>query len=84
MRFNKPQNRNGNSTVEITKVINEWVDEDGVLHRQVSKDVTNDNKPLNFGSVNKPKNPSIIHFKITIPEKISEDMPDFFRMFRGG
>ena len=80
MRFGKPQNNIENSTVEITRVIDEWVDQDGVKHRKLSKEINNDNKPINLGSIKKPHDPSIINIKITIPKAVQKkDISDFFQ-----
>ena len=82
MRFGKPQNNIENSTVEITRVVNEWVDQDGMKHRKLSKEIQNDNRPINLGSIKKPHDPSIISIQITIPREILKDENDVGNVFR--
>ena len=85
MRFGKPQNNIENSTVEITRVIDEWVDQDDIKHRKLSKEIQNDNRPINLGSIKKPHDPSIISIQITIPKAIQKkDISDFFQGLMGG
>lgn len=54
-----------NTKMQITRLVEERVDEEGVKHRRVSKELLE--KPLELGSLMKPKNKDIIDIKINVP-----------------
>jgi len=72
---------NQDSKTEVTRVINEWIDQDGVKHRQISKEIAN--QPIELGSINKPKNSDIIKIEVFIPRKLQlrEGFIDFSNLF---
>lgn len=53
--------------MEVTRVVNEWTDGEGIRQRQISKNI--ENKPIDFGSLNKPKNKDITKVEFFIPSR---------------
>ena len=70
------------SELEVKRVLEEWRDQDGNLHRTIRREILNE--PLNFGSVKKPLNTDIISFKLTVQNKPQKkDFGNFGDMFKG-
>ena len=57
---------NKNSKLEVTKIIDEWVDDEGMIHRKLITELQPTD--LDLGSVKKPKNKKIIKFTYRVGE----------------
>jgi len=67
------------STMTITRVVQEFTDQFGRKVRRITKEITD--KPLQLGSINKPINDDIINVEIVVPKRIQEK--DKFINFKG-
>ena len=73
--------KNDASSLIVTKVIEEYVDEFGRTHRKLMDELQT--TPLNLGSVKHPKCENIIKIKYDVPRKVkkSEGGLDFSGLF---
>ena len=82
------KNNNGNkmtfnkdSKIELTKVIDSWIDEAGNKFKKVIKEIAT--KPIELGSIKNPLNTDIIQITISVPSgkqnKDDTHSPEFLR-----
>lgn len=61
MRFNS------DSTLEVTRIVDTWTDERGLIHHKSEKEIIE--SPLELGSLKNPKETNIINIKYNIPSR---------------
>ena len=55
--------------IELTKVIEEWIDKlSGITKKIVEKKLTDE--PVDLGSIKKPLNSNVVSIKITVPSNL--------------